>query len=435
MKSTLIVGMGASGQSVARYLLAQGQAFDLADSRTELPNLAWYQQHAPKAKSFLGPLSKDLLSGYERLIVSPGLCIQRPPFSELGPEHEIIGDIELFAQHLAQHQQGVPVVAITGSNGKSTVTQWVADMAEQAGIQVAVGGNLGLPALDLLGDQVGIYVLELSSFQLETTHSLKARAATILNVSPDHLDRYASYQAYIDCKKGLWSMAAQAIVNLDDPSTWPEEKAPTISFSLYQAANWQLMAGQLCHQQQPVMASSELALPGEHNIANALAAAALADALGVPHQAIVQSWRTYQGLQHRCQWVAERKGAQWFNDSKGTNVGATLAAVQGLSPEGRLILLAGGDGKGADFFDLLPALASKRGLLLAYGQDAGKLCAQLQSLPHFLFEDLDQAVAKAYELAQPGDLVLLSPACASLDQFTNYQQRGLHFCRLVEGLS
>lgn len=434
MKQTLVIGLGASGKSVAKYLLAQGEAFDLADTRTELAGADWYAEHAPKAKLWLGPLTRQLLSQYRCLVVSPGLSIQQAPFTEL-TEQDIIGDIELFARHRNRHHAEVPLLAITGSNGKSTVTEWVADMAKRAGLNVAVGGNLGLPALDLLADDVDLYVLELSSFQLETTRTLNATVATVLNVSPDHLDRYDSYQAYIDSKRRLWTMTQCAVINQDDPATWPDQPLASRRFSLNEATDWSLIGQQLCHQQRPVCAQTQLALAGRHNVANALASLAMVESLALDAEACLASVRQFSGLQHRCQWVAERQGAAWYNDSKGTNVGATLAAIQGLSVAGRLLLLAGGDGKGADFYELAPALQAKNAILLAYGLDGDKLCRQLSGIEQYRLPTLAQAVALAHQLVRPGDLVLLSPACASLDQFANYHQRGLAFCQLVESLS
>ena len=350
----------------------------------------------------------------------------------------IIGDIELFAR-----AQSGRVVGITGTNGKSTVTTLLASMAQRAGLKVRAGGNLGPPALDLLdGADADLYVLELSSYQLETTYSLHLAAAAVLNVTPDHLDRYADLQAYALAKARIFAHCDTAVVNLDDALVMQMSgpATQTLGFSLQGAlaADYGLVQRDgrwwLARRERALLAVDELRIAGLHNAANALAALALAEALGLPEADCLTELRQFAGLPHRAQHVADIAGVRYVNDSKGTNVGATLAAVAGFA--GPLVLIAGGDGKQQDFAPLRAALAGKVRAIVLIGRDAPALSLALQGCcPIHSCDSLQAAVSTAAALAQPGDTVLLSPACASLDMFRDYTHRGAVFADAVRGLA
>lgn len=435
-----IVGTGATGLSVARFLARQGQPFVLFDSRENPPGLARITREFPDAKVRLGALDAQELSLADEVIVSPGIALNSPGLAEAAAAGTpLIGDIELFLRYAR-----APLVAITGSNAKSTVTTLVGQMALEAGIKVAVGGNLGTPALDLLDDGNELYVLELSSFQLEAISRLGAKVATILNVSPDHLDRYDNLQAYHAAKLRVYLGAEQVVVNRKDILTHPPLSvgarpiffggpAEFNTFGLIEDNNETWLAWQF----EKLMPASDLKIKGTHNLDNALAALALGHAVGIPHTSMVQTLKSFAGLPHRCEWVANHRGVDFFNDSKGTNVGAALAAIRGLArAPAKLVLIAGGEGKGGDFTQLRSAIKNEVRTLVLIGRDA-QLVAEAQSpdTPIIFAESMNDAVAKAYAVAQPGDAVLLSPACASFDMFNGYVDRGEKFCAAVRGLS
>ncbi|MGB5671065.1 MAG: UDP-N-acetylmuramoyl-L-alanine--D-glutamate ligase, partial [Sedimenticolaceae bacterium] len=360
---TLIVGLGTTGLSCARFLAAQGVQVAVADSRSEPPGLDALNAEYPDIAVFLGPFDERLFDSAERLVVSPGVSVATPQIDAVRRRGiPVMGDIELFVRAAA-----APVVAITGSNGKSTVTTLLGEMARANGINVAVGGNLGIPALDLLDDAVELYVLELSSFQLETTDSLQAAVATVLNVSPDHMDRYASVEDYAAAKARVMRGAGVGVFNADDPIVAAMGGADDAwYFTLGESQNDKMFGvctvdGQeyLCRGEQPLLATGELRIPGLHNRANALAALAMGTALGFDLALMLETLRKFRGLPHRTEYVTEFKGVRWYNDSKGTNIGASIAALQGLdrADASRTVLIAGGDCKGADFSQLGPVLA------------------------------------------------------------------------------
>ena len=440
---TLVVGLGRTGLSCVRYLSARGVPLAVADSRVQPPGLAELRERYADLPLFLGPFQPEVFSTPGRLVVSPGVPLNEPCIHLAQQQGaEVIGDIELFAR-AAQ----APLVAITGSNGKSTVTTLLGEMARQAGRRVAVGGNLGEPALDLLDEAVELYVLELSSFQLETTRSLRTAAAVVLNLSPDHMDRYPDEAAYAAAKGVIYQGAQTQVVNRDDPRALALARAEgaRLGFGLgvpvgedfglrvRQGEEW------LCQGERPLLAARQLRIPGRHNLANALAALALGNAVGLPETAMLQALRGFAGLPHRTQWVAERQGMQWYNDSKGTNVGATQAALEGLhssGESGRTLLIAGGECKGADFAPLAPVVEQTTRAVILIGRDAPRLEAALVGhtrLAHA--RTLHEAVALALELGRPGDRVLLSPACASFDMFENFAARGQAFIQAVETLT
>jgi len=444
--ANIVVGLGKTGFSCVRYLVAQGADFMVVDSRQEPPYLAQLQKQFPDITVRLGELNAALLSDAERLIMSPGLALNQPAIQQAIASGTHIGsDIDLFCEAVS-----APIVAITGSNAKSTVTTLVGLMAEQAGKAVGVGGNLGTPVLELLSDNdKELYVLELSSFQLELTEKLNAEVATILNVSPDHMDRYASFDAYQDAKRRVFNGCSQVVVNADEdllptPSgsakLWhysTEDSAQSINefgLSQHDGESW-LMQGD-----QSLMPVSEVKIKGLHNTSNALAALALGAAVDLPMAVMLETLREFPGLAHRCQWIANKNGVDYYNDSKGTNVGATVAALNGLGPDRNgIILIAGGDGKGADFDDLQQPVWLYCSHLILLGKDAQRLEDLLaEEVPVSRVASMAEAVeVAAYVTAQKehrGDLVLLSPACASLDMFANFEARGEAFVQAVEAL-
>jgi UDP-N-acetylmuramoylalanine--D-glutamate ligase len=436
----VIVGLGTTGLSVARYLSRSGQGFALVDSRREPPGIEELKRDFPGIEAHFGDFNTPLLSGAEKLIVSPGISVHTPEIAEaVSAGAEVLGDIELFARAVKS-----PVIAITGSNGKSTVTALVGEMARAAGIEVGVGGNIGTPALDLLENEAyTLYVLELSSFQLETTRSLQPVASVVLNLSADHMDRYTDLAAYARAKARIYHQADHCIVNRDDAQAMAlAECSEQISFGLDAPQNdrdyglcdldgedW------LVRGEEPLMKASEIRIAGRHNTANVLAAMALAEVSGIPMTAAIEAARTFAGLPHRCEWVGEADGVSWFNDSKGTNIGATLAALNGLQQP--VVLIAGGQGKGADFSELRAGVRDKARAVILYGEDAALIEQAIgDEVPVVRVRDLAGAVARARELSRSGDAVLFSPACASFDMFRDYQHRGETFVALVrEALS
>ncbi|MBD8680934.1 UDP-N-acetylmuramoyl-L-alanine--D-glutamate ligase [Pseudomonas sp. CFBP 13719] len=438
----IVVGLGKSGMSLVRFLARQGVAFAVADTREAPPELATLQRDYPQVEVRCGELDVEFLCRADELYVSPGLALATPALQQAAARGvHLSGDIDLFARHAK-----APIVAITGSNAKSTVTTLVGEMAVAAGKRVAVGGNLGEPALDLLADDVELYVLELSSFQLETTHQLNAEVATVLNVSEDHMDRYSGLPSYHLAKHRIFRGARKFVFNRQDALSRPliGEGMPCWTFGLnkpdFKAFGLREEDGQKClaYEFENLMPVSALKVRGAHNQANALAALALGHAVGLPFDAMLASLREFTGLTHRCQWLRERDGVAWYDDSKATNVGAAIAAIEGLGADidGQLVLIAGGDGKGADFTALGKPIQRHCRALVLLGRDAARIAAVTgPGVQQVTVASIEEAVQRCAELAQPGDAVLLSPACASLDMFKNYEERGRRFAQAVEGLS
>lgn len=434
----LIVGLGRTGMSVARYLRAQGIPFAITDSRAAPPELDSLKNLAPEVAIRIGGLDVSLLDDVTAVIASPGVSLHEPILIEAKQRGlPVIGDIELFAR-----ANKVPVVAITGTNGKSTVTTLVALMAQACGLRAFAGGNLGRPALDLLQESpADLFVLELSSFQLETTSSLRTTTSTVLNVTSDHMDRYDSMLDYAQAKARILDRCECAVVNHDDAlvMAMPRNGQRALSFSVqHNDADYSTMQTAnevvLCAHGRPIVNMSQLKLTGLHNAANALAALAMCEALQLDMKSCLQALKEFPGLPHRAQWVADIKGVRYIEDSKGTNVGATLAAVQGMS--GPLIVIAGGQGKGQDFAPLAPAFRNKVRCAVLLGQDASQLNDVLKSVCDTKFvNSMEEAVSTAATLAQQGDTVLLSPACASLDMFRDYAHRGDVFVSSVRDLA
>lgn len=435
---TLVVGLGVSGLSVARYLMRQGIPVAIADSRTQPPGLERLQHEYPDVGMFLGRFDPAVFMQADQLIVSPGVSLETPQIqAAIDRGIPVLGDIELFAQAVA-----APVVAITGSNGKSTVTTLVGEMAKAAGRRVAVGGNLGTPALDLLNDEADLYVLELSSFQLETTHSLRPAVAAVLNVSADHMDRYPDLDAYASAKERILRHAQLGVYNADDARVMAMQSGGNgCCFTLATPRDESCFGvrsinGQdyLCRGDETLIAAHEVLMPGRHNRANALAALAIGSALGFSRDSMQEVLRRFPGLPHRCEFVAEIDEIRWYNDSKATNVGAAVAALRGLHTPagGRAVIILGGVCKGGDFSGMRKVLEEcARGVVLL-GRDRESIRPAIpQGCELADAVDLEQAVQQAAGMARAGDHVLLAPACASFDQFRDFAERGDRFRGLV----
>ena len=437
--SAVIVGLGRTGFSCARYLHRHGWRIAVTDTRVAPPELERLRALDAGITLRLGGLDQSLLDQAVCVVASPGVSLAEPFFAAARRRGlEIVGDIELFARAV-----DAPVVGITGTNGKSTVTTLLGRMAERAGVRVRVGGNLGEPALDLLDASAAeLYVLELSSFQLEATTSLDLAAGAVLNVSADHLDRYPTVAAYATAKARIFARCDTAVINLDDPlvAQMPRPGQRTLGFSLRAALGadyslaayaqeWFLMRGA-----ERLLPLSAMKLSGRHNAANALAALALGEALELPRAAMLAELRSFPGLAHRSQWVANVRGVTYIDDSKGTNVGATLAAVAGMSAP--VVLIAGGDGKNQDFSPLRAGFRGAVRHLVLIGRDADALARALEGVCTVeRCATLEEAVGAAAQAAKEGDVVLLSPACASFDMFRDYAHRGAVFAQAVKGLA
>ena len=438
-KLTVVIGLGRTGWSCARFLQAIQRPFLVMDTREEPPTLDEFRTTFPGVQVVCGGLDEGLLLLADEIIVSPGVATSHP-LLQLAASRGVplVGDIDLFARHTIR-----PVVAITGSNAKSTVTTLVGEMAKSAGIRVAVGGNLGTPVLDLLDDaRHDWYVLELSSFQLETTRSLKAKVAAILNISDDHMDRYDSQQAYVSAKQRIYRGAENVVYNRADTLTFPQSDSDVVhswSFGLDGACERGVGLGShesssaLCVDDRFLCNVVDVLLPGKHNLENVAASLAIVLAAGWPLLGCIEALKTFRGLPHRCEWVMDKQGVKFYNDSKGTNIGATIAAIKGLAGSSKnVVLLAGGDGKGADFSALAPCVDEHVKKLVLIGRDAERIAAACSKTESIVVDSLDEAVRQAAIAASMGDIVLLSPACASFDMFTGYDDRGRQFCRAVE---
>ena len=435
----LVVGLGETGLSCIRHLAGSHRKVRrivAADSREHPPRRAAVESEFPEVEVRCGGFDASVFDTAVEIVVSPGVSVREPALQSAAARGvPIIGDIELFAR-----AADAPVVAITGSNGKSTVTSLLAAMAQRDGVRAGVGGNLRPPALSLLGRGYELYVLELSSFQLETTSALRPAAATVLNISADHMDRYESFDEYIAAKRRVLGGETVVVTNLDDPlaARLGGDRCRTIGFSTQADphAQWYVTgsgsAARIMRCRNAVIPVDSVPLPGMHNVANVLAAFALGDAIGLDIGAMSAAVEAHIGLPHRCETVAACGGVRWINDSKGTNVGATVASIEGIGAHGPLVLIAGGLGKGADFSPLLAPAARHVRCAVLIGRDAIRLgevlhrCTEIRYAP-----DLATAVDIASAVAHEGDSVLLSPACASFDMFADFEARGDAFRRLV----
>ncbi|HEX4243375.1 MAG TPA: UDP-N-acetylmuramoyl-L-alanine--D-glutamate ligase [Steroidobacteraceae bacterium] len=460
MKS-VVVGLGKTGASCVRYLSKRGIAAGVTDSREAPPGLEGLEGIRGSIDVRLGGFDLSLLDGASQVLMSPGVSLDEPIARAARDRGiEVVGDVELFARNVR-----APVIGITGTNGKSTVTTLVARMAAAAGRAVLAGGNLGEPVLDLLEHPApDLYVLELSSFQLETTSSLELAAAVVLNVTADHMDRYASIEAYARAKARIFAHAATVVLNVDDPRVAgmraaveragagtatdaalpgggrrPDAAVPRIvTFSIERSdADFSLLrhAGGtfLAWHGERLLELERLKITGLHNAANALAALALGEAVGLPMPGMLATLESFRGLPHRSAWVADIEGVRYVDDSKGTNVGATIAAVEGM--RGPLVMIAGGEGKGQDFTPLAAAFRGKVRHTVLIGKDAASVAAALDGVcPTETVASMREAVLAAARAAGKGDTVLLSPACASLDMFRDYGHRGDVFAEEVRHL-
>jgi UDP-N-acetylmuramoylalanine--D-glutamate ligase len=451
---SVVVGLGKTGASCLRFLSKRGIAVSATDSRLKPPGLVDLGSLAGSVDLRLGGFDLSLLDDASQVLMSPGVSLEEPIARAARQRGiEVLGDVELFARNVR-----APVVGITGTNGKSTVTTLVARMAAAAGRSVLAGGNLGVPALDLLDAPVpDLYVLELSSFQLETTSSLRLRAAVVLNVSADHLDRYPSVAEYARAKARIFAKAATVVLNADDPLVaqmrgaggsgdatnagevrGSDEAVRTVTFSIERAeADFALLRRGsqtfLARHGEGLLDVARLKITGLHNAANALAALALGEAVGLPMAAMLEALESFPGLPHRSEWIADVAGVRYVDDSKGTNVGATIAAVAGMP--GPLVMIAGGEGKGQDFTPLAAAFRGKVRHVVLIGRDALILAAALEGVcATQTVASMQDAVVSAAAAATAGDTVLLSPACASLDMFRDYGHRGDVFAAAVHSL-
>ena len=448
-RKALVLGLGDTGLSMAAWLVRGGASVRVADTRDSPPRLAALRRSLPGVPAICGPFRDETFAGVDTIAISPGVPLAEPQVQRaLAAGTRVLGDIELFAQ--AVIGRGARIIAVTGTNGKTTVTSLAGSMARAAGSDCEVAGNIGPAVLDALmrredsGKTPDLWVLELSSFQLETTASLAANAATVLNISEDHLDRYRGVDAYAAAKARIFARGGVQVLNRDDARSLamalPGRK--TITFGLdapRREEDWGLLerGGEpwLAQGRTALLAVHEMKLAGLHNAANALAALALCRALGLPLEPLLAALREFKGLPHRVEPVGEAHGVRWYDDSKGTNVGSTVAALAGLAQGGtRVVLIAGGEGKGQDFSPLRGAVARSARALILIGRDAPLIEAAVAGadVPVLRAESMDQAVALAGEAARPGDAVLLSPACASFDMFRNYKHRGEVFRLAVE---
>lgn len=405
-----VIGLGTTGWSVVNYLLKINADFVVTDSRLQPPKLADFTAKCQHIPLFLGEIK--IPEDCTEVVVSPGIVVET--------SLPMCGDIELFARVVDK-----PVIGITGSNGKSTVTTLLGEMAHACGCNPGVGGNLGTPALDLLDRNHDLYILELSSFQLETTYSLPLKVATILNLSPDHLDRYADMDDYAAAKQRIYQHAQYAVTNVNDLAT--VSNRPGLSFGL-DKGDYYLQDDCLTRHGEHLLPINELGLLGQHNILNALAALAIGELAGFSISSMLQVLRDFNGLEHRCEKIMQDSNqVLWVNDSKGTNPGATLAALYGLVDNipGKWVIVLGGEGKNADFSELCNSVAQHCKAAILIGAEQQSLSSLLENkIPCYKAMDLASVVSIGREITGPGDGVLFSPACASFDMFDNYQQRG-----------
>lgn len=444
-KKVLVLGLGDTGLSALHWLDIQGAVLSVADSRTNPPGVEHVMKRMPQVQIYTGAFNPAVLKQADLIVISPGVAMSEPAVqAAIEAGVTVIGDVELFAQYRPKQSK---VIAITGSNGKTTVTTLVGEICKEAGLKTIVAGNIGLPVLEaLLMEAPDVYVLELSSFQLETTHHLKCDSATVLNISEDHMDRYADMAAYAAAKARILAHTKVAVLNRDDGATLAMPAKYRVTFGLNAAVEHHDFGyieshgmSYLSSGQRKIMKASQLHISGLHNVANALAAMALCSAIGIEKSFIVKALSDFKGLPHRVEWVASIDDVDYYDDSKGTNVGATCAAIAGMTKDGQpqtVVLIAGGDGKGQDFSPLLPAVQNNARAVVLIGRDAHLIETVLlpSQVPMYHAADLPEAVNIAKKLAQAGDAVLLSPACASLDMFKNYVHRAEVFVAAVQRL-
>ncbi|MEO7761069.1 MAG: UDP-N-acetylmuramoyl-L-alanine--D-glutamate ligase [Casimicrobiaceae bacterium] len=442
----LVLGLGVTGLSLALWLRDRGADVRIADTRENPPKLAALKKRADEIPVQLGAWNEELFRGVDMVAISPGININVPLVAAARARGVLfVGDIELFARELPATQR---VIAITGSNGKSTVTALCGALCAAARLRTVVAGNIGVPVLDALRDSVAggrhpdVYVLELSSFQLETTYSLVPTVATVLNLSPNHLDWHQNLDAYVHAKSRIFHNGGEQVLNRDDPLTMAMQTAPKVrtfgANAPRDGLEWGLRAKEgaewLAHANADLVAASDLTLTGRHNFLNALAALALIDAIGVSSRGLIDTLCEFRGLAHRMSEVAQVGGVVYIDDSKSTTVASTIAALAGIPRKS--VLIAGGDAKGQDFSLLVPAVRDHARAVVLLGRDAPLLEHALRATSIDLLnaDSIEQAVALATGAARQGDAVLLSPACASWDMFRDYAERGDRFAIAVRAM-
>ena len=438
----VVAGLGISGVSAVNFLHEKGYRVAVTDSRAVPPG---HDQIPADVQTSFGQFDQDLLLSAEEIIISPGLDPKLPEIqAAIAKGIPVISEIQVLRRATDK-----PIVAITGSNAKSTVTTLIGLMAENAGKKVAVGGNLGRPALDLTKDDPELYILELSSFQLETTSNLNAEVAVVLNLSEDHLDRHGDMMGYHTAKHRIFQGVKKVVHNRDDSLTRPlvPDATPMQSFGLnapdmnqYGVLRETDGTMWLARGRGRLLKSSDMYMQGTHNVANALACLALGEAIDLPLDSMLETLKTFKGLEHRCEFVKDVNGVRYYNDSKGTNIGATLAALDGLGAaievqQGKVAIILGGQGKGQDFTALRESLSKFAKVAVLIGEDRPVMQKAIEATTNLLHaESLAEAVALCQQNTQPNDVVLLSPACASFDMFSGYPQRGHQFVALVNEL-
>ena len=450
-KGVLVLGLGDSGLSCIRWLAPRGARLRAADTREAPPALGAVRAGFPGVSVALGAFDEALLAGVDTVVASPGVALREPLLRAAAARGiEIVGDVEIFARSLADVAPGARVLGVTGTNGKSTVTALAGAMGRAARFRTQVAGNIGLPVLDALidyqerangkGVETDLFVIELSSFQLETTSSLALDAAAMLNLTQDHLDRYDSMADYARAKERIFANASIRVVNRDDAWSRAMGGDRPLTFGLGEPANddefgLDRTRTLLSRGREALLPIGELGMPGLHNAANALAAHALAGSVGAPRAALARAMREFKGLPHRLELVAEAGGVRFYDDSKGTNVGAAVAALEGLGAPA--VLIAGGDGKGQDFAPLAPAVGARAHTVVLIGRDAPAIERALAGIGAVIERatTMGEAVETAFARARPGDAVLLSPACASFDMFRNYGHRGDVFAEAARAIA
>jgi UDP-N-acetylmuramoylalanine--D-glutamate ligase len=443
-KKVLVLGLGETGMSALRWLHTQGAHLSVADTRENPPGIEALMAELPEVHIHTGVFTARLFSDIDLIVSSPGVPLSEPEIqAAIKRGISVVGDVELFAQY---RPSSAKVIAITGANGKTTVTTLVGEMCRAAGLKTIVAGNIGLAVLETLSMETpNVYVLELSSFQLETTSTLKVDAATMLNLSEDHMDRYDSLQDYAIAKAHIFYNASLQVLNRDDAWSMMMARPKLAQMTFGLSSNENLGDGDygleqtdgntwLCNGEKELINLQDLKIVGLHNAANAMAAAALCRGIGLDYAPIIQTLYNFKGLPHRVEWVANIDDVDYYDDSKGTNVGATCAALSGLSQ--KVVLIAGGEGKGQDFTPLKEAITVNARAVVLIGRDAPLIEASLleTDIPLYQAVDLPEAVNIAKKIAQTGDAVLLSPACASFDMFKNYVHRAEVFVAAVTRL-
>ncbi|MCG9650039.1 UDP-N-acetylmuramoyl-L-alanine--D-glutamate ligase [Vibrio brasiliensis] len=430
IEKVVVVGLGITGLSVVKHLATRDKKLDIRviDTRENPPG----SEQLPQGIALhSGSWNPNWLLDADLVVANPGIALATPEIQQvLAANIPVVGDIELFAWQVDK-----PVIAITGSNGKSTVTDWTGQVAKATGLKVGVGGNIGVPALDLLALDADLYVLELSSFQLETTSSLAPKAAAFLNLTEDHMDRYQGMEDYRQAKLRIFDHAQSCIVNAEDKQTYPDQNNKhLVEFSLTDSTQFSVIdcdgIEYLAMNGKQIIPAAELSLVGRHNVANALVVLALLSQVGVDIEKGLDALKSYNGLTHRCQVVADNRGIKWVNDSKATNVASTMAALAGLELAGTLYLLVGGMGKGADFSQLAPVLDKLDLQLCCFGEDGDQFMSLHPSAQRF--SSMEEIIQWLSPKVTAGDMVLLSPACASFDQFSNFMARGDAFTELAK---